>query len=440
MQDLETYNEQTYVRMMYIVKDAHDLITKMYENNLYEITWLDTDYKKFQDALNEYLPAVEYLKKFFNSVNWEDKEVERKFSKYLNEVLYEDAKIFNLVRVRHEAYPIYKQFRKAIIAELNKAMGFVKGGGKKNYIDAFDYFNDKCNKVPLFKPKKGIIKNGKVISDYENTLIDWFYRNKFYKNIVDDLNSSKVTDNHYDIDEVNEIFKQYVKCRWAAFSIFNMLTSSDINNGYERWHNVLKQYCSCRLNAPALQKLYNAADCDNEFMEVNNAFQKLDNDSWRQHGIYEDFNFDTIDNKDINESYVDDMIADYNNYQQAKRSKKEIKSIKCDAHNSNICKVVTDGKYVYAGTTFYPEDIVEICPTKRIDKASLYSQDMRDVVLEVVPNTEWVLPFGYCQYYDIQEFGKEANCTFLWDPIKRVVVIKAINKIPKHCKLILKNS
>lgn len=105
--------------------------------------------------------------------------------------------------------------------------------------------------------------------------------------------------------------------------------------------------------------------------------------------------------------------------------------------NANVCKIVSDGKSVYSATTFYPDDIIEVCPTRTIDKSSLYSKDMRDMVFEVVPNKEWVLPFGYCQYYDIPRIKEEPNCTFIWDPVARVVVIKALTKIPKYAKLVL---
>ena len=34
----------------------------------------------------------------------------------------------------------------------------------------------------------------------------------------------------------------------------------------------------------------------------------------------------------------------------------------------------------------FPGDIIEICPTKQIDKSALYSKDMRDIVFEVERN------------------------------------------------------
>ena len=107
--------------------------------------------------------------------------------------------------------------------------------------------------------------------------------------------------------------------------------------------------------------------------------------------------------------------------------------------DANVCKVKTNGKGVFAAVTFYPGDIVEICPTRNIDKHSLYSKDMREMVFEVVANQEWVLPFGYCQYYDLCNNDLTANCCFIWDPVQRVIVIRATDKIAKNQRLVLNN-
>lgn len=120
------------------------------------------------------------------------------------------------------------------------------------------------------------------------------------------------------------------------------------------------------------------------------------------------------------------------------RDKKNIKHVNMVSSDMNKCKICCDGKYVYANTTFYPGDIVEICPTRKIDNSSLYSDDMRKIVFEVVPNSVYVIPFGYCQYYSIvSEDNPYANCEYLWDASKNVIIIKAICKIDKYEQLIL---
>lgn len=126
----------------------------------------------------------------------------------------------------------------------------------------------------------------------------------------------------------------------------------------------------------------------------------------------------------------------YDDYEY--KDKSSIKHIDMVSTNKNICNIYSDGYSVYANTKFYPNDIIEICPTREIDRTSLYSRDMRNIVFEVIPNEQYVIPFGYCQYYDILSGDNNyANCDYLWDSIAKTIVIKAITKINKGEKLIL---
>ena len=67
-------------------------------------------------------------------------------------------------------------------------------------------------------------------------------------------------------------------------------------------------------------------------------------------------------------------------YGQEPRDKTNIKKVTMIPTNLNQCKICSDGKSVYSNSQFYPGDIIEICPTKSIDKLSLYTKDMRDMV------------------------------------------------------------
>lgn len=125
-------------------------------------------------------------------------------------------------------------------------------------------------------------------------------------------------------------------------------------------------------------------------------------------------------------------------YGEEPRDKNNIKKINMIPTNVNQCNVCSDGKSVYTRSLFYPGDIIEICPTRAIDKNSLYSRDVRDIVFEVVPNEEFVIPFGYCQYYDvITKQTPEPNCDYCWDPVAKTIVIRALHKLDKNTKLIL---
>lgn len=125
-------------------------------------------------------------------------------------------------------------------------------------------------------------------------------------------------------------------------------------------------------------------------------------------------------------------------YGQEPRNRENIKKVNMIPTNLNQCKICSDGKSVYSNSCFYPGDIIEICPTKLIDKLSLYTKDMRDIVFEVIPHEKYVIPFGYCQYYDvITRQNPDPNCDYEWDEPSNKIVIRALNKIPRKTKLVL---
>ena len=125
-------------------------------------------------------------------------------------------------------------------------------------------------------------------------------------------------------------------------------------------------------------------------------------------------------------------------YDQVMRDKSHIRKIEAVSTDVNQCQVFLHNNSVYANANFYPGDIIEVCPTKPIEKGLLFSRDIRDIVFEVVPNEEYVIPFGYCQYYDIpSRKNPESNCNYMWDVDGRVVVIRATSRIKKGSKLVL---
>lgn len=199
-----------------------------------------------------------------------------------------------------------------------------------------------------------------------------------------------------------------------------MVSNNNIN-GYEKWHNRFIDYCDATLSKGQIEMLINATDTENQFVEADDYQNIMDEETWEAKGIYE--------------SWFDDNLEYYQSHKE-RYNKSKINKINMVPTNANQCRVICDGKNVYANATFYPGDIIEICPTKKIDKSALYSKDMRDSVFEVVPNEEWVLPYGYCRFYLSDHLG-DGNCNYIWDPVNRVIVIKAINKIPKYSKLLL---
>jgi len=97
----------------------------------------------------------------------------------------------------------------------------------------------------------------------------------------------------------------------------------------------------------------------------------MDEEAWERKGIFE--------------SWFDESLEYYQSHKDI-YNKSKIGKINMIPTNANQCRVSCDGENVYANTTFYPGDIIEVCPTKSIDKSSMYSKDMREIVFEVVPN------------------------------------------------------
>ena len=140
--------------------------------------------------------------------------------------------------------------------------------------------------------------------------------------------------------------------------------------------------------------------------------------------------------KELNEYSLAGLFKTYTK----EPTKEAVKKINIIPNNANICKVYSDGQYVYANSKFYPGDIIEICPTREVMKSALYDNDVRQIVFEVIKNEQFVIPFGYCQYYELGNENVLPNCDYLWDPNTKVIVIKASANLNKGDKLILKTS
>ena len=119
-------------------------------------------------------------------------------------------------------------------------------------------------------------------------------------------------------------------------------------------------------------------------------------------------------------------------------SPQDIKGIDMISTDQYVCHVKCDGRNVYSAHKFTPGDIIEFCPCRSVDKQSLYSKDVRDMVFEVEPNEKYVIPMGYCQYYDLGDnYGKTPNCDYEWDSDRECIVIRATRKIQKGDLLII---
>lgn len=102
------------------------------------------------------------------------------------------------------------------------------------------------------------------------------------------------------------------------------------------------------------------------------------------------------------------------------------------------CNVRFAGKSIYSNCRFRPGCIIEVCPVRRVSPTALYSKEVRDMAFEVVPGEEYVIPLGYCQYYDVvSKKFPEANCAYEWDAHRRCIIVRAITDISKDTVLVI---
>lgn len=404
---------QKFKSLLLKVAQIHEQILDLYEYTLYEDNWTEMTNNQFEDLLSEYNKNLDQLKSELPSVEWHSEKLKSEFMRIFNEVLIEDANSWNRVYARHNNYLRYRTNRKNIILQIADIIGKLKTSKECDENAIFKYFNNRCANIQLYDNSNK--------ADKKDFLSNWFKPN--LNKIIDELRDEGLFGSGLSVDSVtiSRIFHLYVKCRKLAYAIFNLMTSKSDYNGYDKWHNRFIDYCDATLADKQLEFLINAVDAENQFEEVDDYQNIMDEESWEAKGLYE--------------SWFDDSLEYYRNHKE-RYNKSKINKINMVPTNANQCRVTCDGKNVYANATFYPGDIIEICPTKKIDKSALYSKDMRESVFEVVPNEEWVLPYGYCKFYLSDHLG-DGNCNYIWDPANRVIVIKAINKIPKYSKLLL---
>ena len=412
VQSIDTDNLAFKSALMEIA-DAHEKILDLYEYTLYEDTWTETTITKFEELLDKYNTNLSQIQSMLPSIDWKSEAIKHEFMRVYKELIKADADSWNRVYARHNNYLRYRTNRRSIISQIADIIGGVKNTKDANYQDIFKYFNNRCADIRLYDNSNK--------SDKQDVLSKWL--KPHLNEVMDEMKDRGIFNGAIDSVDIFKVFRIYVKCRKLAYAIFNLMTSNSEFNGYNRWHNQFINYCDANLNDKQLEQLMNAVNSENQFENVDDYQNIMDEESWEKKGIYE--------------SWLDDSLEYYHSHKD-RYNKSKINKINMIPTNANQCRVSCDGNYVYANTTFYPGDIIEICPTKNIDKSSLYSRDMRDSVFEVIPNKKWVLPFGYCRYYLHDVALEEQNCTYIWDPIKNVIVIKAINKIPKYSKLFLK--
>ena len=415
---------EEFVEVFNNIMSIEQEIRSMYENTLYEDNWDNVIIQDFNSKLDQFNTLFNKLSVLKNQYIWNKPENKERFEKYFNIVLKEDFKAYNAARIRHNAYLLYRTHRKSIIKFLNDAVGLVRKK-QKNFPELFDFFNDRCAKVPLYDNRD---KNGDPTVHKEYTIYKWIKEHQ--GELIDDINHNVSISDTYDMGEMYMVFNKYVNCRIMAYRIFNMITSTSDLNGYEKYHNILNAYCNAELSDKQYERLYQAAKDETEFSVSDDYQQDMDQISWNRKGIYE--NAQPLN--PVNESFLDLFI---DKPEPKKANKENITKISAIPSDAKQCQIYLRNNVVYAGKTFYPGDIIEICPTKQINRISMFSNDVRSIVFEIKKNDEYIIPFGYCQFY---ELGNEDNnnCDYLYDANTKCIVIRATQKIMKNEKLYLK--
>lgn len=390
-----------------LVIKAHNEIMDLYNDYLYEDGWNSDTVKKFEQLLNIYNRELEFVKEYKDQYQWSDDAKRTKFEHFYNNILVPDNTAYNYAKIRNNAYLTYRAKRKSIIMLINDALHLFNN----SEIELLDYFNDKCAKVQLETP-----------DIYHTPILKTWLKQNLSTVLNDIKNSYKIT-GKYSSEAIERAFFKYVECRDTAFKIFNLLTSSNPINGYTKYSKFLDKYINGNLSTTIIKHLAQSVKDEDDFIEFDDTQQSMDQHAWSTKGVLEGYDYWTLFNHDY------------------KRDKKNVKKIDMIPSDANICKIYSNGKSVFTQRKFYKGDIIEICPCREIAKQSLYTSDIRKLVFEVVPNEQYVIPMGYCQYYDISQNSSSTalsgNCEYIWDPNRLVIVIKATKNIAKNEKLVL---
>src|SRR5574344_1921325 len=400
-----------------ILIDIHNKITSMYTNNLYDDHWEDNGKEKeFNDLLTKYNEASSLIEQNILIYPWDSKEQKENYLKVYYEVLKEDKDVFNAIARRHIYFWDFYHYKGVIIQQFNKAIGLVSN---KN-IPILTYYIDNLDNIPLYKLRKMLFIDIEKNPKLENTI--------------------SAFEREYGRDLLSEIFVSYKKYRVGIVFIFDGLCSSDPNMGYlteGRYH--IEDFCKRKIKSyPEILRLWNLYYNKEEILSpyknrsrTSQNFQleygeKMDKDALKD---FESFNFNSCKkgfmNHNLNEEY------DLFDPSFQKLDKNNFLNLTAKINTDNCNRIIMKNNSIYSNTTFYPKDIIEICPCKIVHNESLFSRDVRDIVFEITPNKEWAIPFGYVQYYNVSDNSDIINCDYIFDPNTNNIIIKAIKKIPE---------
>lgn len=159
----------------------------------------------------------------------------------------------------------------------------------------------------------------------------------------------------------------------------------------------------------------------------------------KRRGFYNPFDETDEDGKPVEQDNreLDPEIKKY--FDEREEVKNSIQKIEPWDRNKRINKVEYQNGKMIATDYLFPRDIIEKDPVQILSKSDMSSRKVRDMAFEIVPNLEWGIPVGYCGLYRrSDEVSLKPNVEYQYDKTNQMIIIKAIERIPKGTELILK--
>lgn len=218
--------------------------------------------------------------------------------------------------------------------------------------------------------------------------------------------------------------------------IFDGLTSSDPADGYMVVGKpYLDKFAKGNVSMPLLKKLWSRYVLKDFAFESFNIVSYTDvlNEA-KKRGFYNPF--EESDEGSNQEKSSNEILKKEKLEQEIKDS---IRKIEPWEYDRRINKVQYQNGKMISTEQLFPRDIIEKDPVKPLTKSDLSSRKVRDMAFEIIPNLEWGIPIGYsCLYRRSDEVSKEANAIYEYDKRNQMIIIKAIDRIPKGSEIILK--
>lgn len=219
---------------------ARELLLQTYEDYPYGEEWSEDDKSKFEHALssytNYYMACKDYLETH-KELQWKSEESKKRFLKKFKEILEDDIKIFNSLKIRNKWHPEFENNIQSILVRMARAISSdifiqVQRGKGKFYMMALETLIKELAKDNI---KLIDIQNLNIFKDEYD--LEWL------KSKNPNISYGRLGDDDYNI-----ICKAYRYIRILAVKIFDGLTSTNEAKGFDGYgfkgKKYLPSYCA----------------------------------------------------------------------------------------------------------------------------------------------------------------------------------------------------